>query len=257
MVIAARGVSKVFHLRHNRSMALKTRFLGWFHASERESVEEFRAISDVSLSVRHGESLGIVGRNGCGKSTFLKMIAGLVRPTSGQLLVARDARIGTMIELGIGFHPELTGRENVRLSTSIYGFSRQQIDEFYPRVVAYSGLEHFMDVPIKNYSSGMRMRLGFAIAVHLDADVLLLDEIFAVGDAEFQEQCTETLHNLRAQGKTILFVSHAAPAIRKVCSRVCVLDHGRLVFDGDVDAGLETYERLTGLGDHTSSLVGG
>jgi len=247
VVIEARNVSKVYHLRHNRSMALKTHFLSWFHEAHRESIEEFPALTDVSFTIRHGDALGIVGRNGCGKSTLLKMIAGLVRPTSGQLLVARDARIGTMIELGIGFHPELTGRENVRLSTSIYGFSRQQIDDFYPRVVAYSRLEHFMDVPIKNYSSGMRMRLGFAIAVHLEADVLLLDEIFAVGDAEFQEQCAETLHDLRAQGKTILFVSHATPAIRKVCSRVCVLDHGRLVFDGGVDDGLATYERLTGV----------
>jgi ABC-type polysaccharide/polyol phosphate transport system ATPase subunit len=249
IVIDARGVSKVYVLRHNRSMALKTRFLSWFHEAHRESAEEFAALTDVSLSIRHGDTLGIVGRNGCGKSTLLKMIAGLVRPTSGQLLVDRHARIGTMIELGIGFHPELTGQENVRLSSSIYGFSREQIDTFYPRVVAYSRLEHFMDVPIKNYSSGMRMRLGFAIAVHLEADVLLLDEIFAVGDAEFQEQCAETLHDLRAQGRTILFVSHATPAIRKVCSRVCVLDHGRLIFDGDVDEGLATYERLTGVSD--------
>lgn len=255
VVIEARNVSKIFMLRHNRAMALKTRFLGMFHPSERETIEEFKAIDSVSLSIRHGEAVGIVGRNGCGKSTFLKMIAGLVRPTSGQLLVARDARIGTMIELGIGFHPELTGRENVRLSTSIYGFSRQEIEEFYPRVVEYSKLEHFMDVPIKNYSSGMRMRLGFAIAVHLDADVLLLDEIFAVGDAEFQEQCAETLHGLRAQGKTILFVSHATPSIRKVCSRVCVLDHGHVVFDGSVDEGLATYARLTGVATTATAPV--
>lgn len=245
VVLAAQEVSKHFHLRHNRNMALKTRFLALFHPAERETVEEFWALRDVSLTVRRGESIGIIGRNGSGKSTFLKLVAGLQRPTTGHLFVRRDTRIGTMIELGIGFHPELTGRENFRMSTSIYGFSRREIDAFYPKVVAYSGLEHFMDVPIKNYSSGMRMRLGFAIAVHLEADLLLLDEIFAVGDAEFQKQCAATLHGLIRQGKTILFVSHSPDLIRQICGRVAVLDHGRLLFDGDVEGGLGHYQALT------------
>ena len=248
VILAADRVSKLFHLRHNRNMALKTRLLALFNPREREQVEEFWALRDVSLTIRRGEAVGIVGRNGCGKSTFLKLIAGLQRPTTGHLYVARDARIGTMIELGIGFHPELTGRENLRLSTSIYGFSRKEIDAFYPRVVEYSGLEHFMDVPIKNYSSGMKMRLGFAIAAHLEADLLLLDEIFAVGDAEFQKQCTETLEHLLRSGKTILFVSHAAALVRRICTRVCVLDHGQVQFDGAVDAGLARYDELIARG---------
>ena len=137
-----------------------------------------------------------------------------------------------MIELGVGFHPELTGRENVFLSASIHGLSRIEIERIFDAVVEYSGLEHFIDVPIKNYSSGMYMRLGFAIAANLEPDILLLDEIFAVGDADFQQRCTATVQRFMAEGKTIIFVSHAPSAVRSICRRVCVLDKGRLAFDG-------------------------
>ena len=167
--------------------------LGLFDGSRRQRVEEFWALRSVSLKVHDGEALGLVGRNGSGKSTFLKVIAGIHQPTSGDLLVARGTRIGSMIELGTGFHPELTGQENVLLNTSIHGLSRDEARDVYDGVVAYSGLRHFMDVPLKNYSSGMTMRLGFAIAATMDPDVLLLDEIFAVGDADFQRQCMATL----------------------------------------------------------------
>jgi ABC-type polysaccharide/polyol phosphate transport system ATPase subunit len=172
------------------------------------------------------------------------MIAGIHRPTSGRLLVRRDAKISSMIELGIGFHPELTGRENVALSASIHGLSRAEIDRIYDAVVEYSGLEHFIDVPIKNYSSGMHMRLGFAIAANLEPDILLLDEIFAVGDADFQQRCSETINRFITEGKTIVFVSHAASSVRAICKRVCVLDAGELLFDGDVEGGLAFYSRL-------------
>jgi ABC-type polysaccharide/polyol phosphate transport system ATPase subunit len=148
-----------------------------------------------------------------------------------------------MIELGVGFHPELTGRENVFLSAAIHGLTRAEIERMYDAIVEYSGLEHFIDVPIKNYSSGMHMRLGFAIAANLDPDILLLDEIFAVGDADFQQRCVETIKGFQRQGKTIIFVSHAPSAVRAICRRVCVLDRGQLVFDGDVEAGLMFYER--------------
>ena len=175
---------------------------------------------------------------------MLKLIAGIHRPSSGRLLVARGARISSMIELGVGVHPELTGRENVFLSASIYGLTRAEIERIYDAVVDYSGLGHFIDVPIKNYSSGMHMRLGFAIAAHLDPDVLLLDEIFAVGDADFQNRCSNTIGEFMAQGKTIILVSHAAAAIRAICQRVCVLEKGELVFDGQVDEGMRFYEGL-------------
>jgi ABC-type polysaccharide/polyol phosphate transport system ATPase subunit len=242
--IVAEQLSKRFFLRHNRAGELKVRFLGLFDRSRRETREEFWALRDVSATITQGEAVGVVGRNGSGKSTFLKLVAGLHRPTSGRLLMARQARVGTMIELGVGFHGELTGQENVLLNTSIHGLSRAQAEAVYPAVVEYSGLAHFMDVPIKNYSSGMHMRLGFAIAAHLDPDILLLDEVFAVGDAEFQAQCMRTINEFRAQGKTILFVSHSAPAVAAICERVLVLEHGRLLFDGAASEGLKTYQRL-------------
>jgi ABC-type polysaccharide/polyol phosphate transport system ATPase subunit len=244
IAIHADRLSKCFDLRHNRVGELKVRFLAVFDPRRREVVEKFWAVRDVSLTVRRGEAVGLVGRNGSGKSTFLKLVAGLHRPTSGRLLIERSARIGTMIELGVGFHNELSGRENVFLNASIYGLSRLQIEKIYPAIVAYSGLEHFMDAPLKNYSSGMHMRLGFAIAATLDPDILLLDEIFAVGDADFQRQCIRTLEAYRAAGKTILFVSHSPDAVRAICDRVVVLEHGRVQFDGNVDAGLAHYDAL-------------
>jgi ABC-type polysaccharide/polyol phosphate transport system ATPase subunit len=240
----ADDLSKRFFLRHNRAGELKVRFLGLFHRNKRETIEEFWALRGVSATIGRGEAVGVVGRNGSGKSTFLKLVAGLYRPTSGRLLVSTRARIGTMIELGVGFHGELSGRENVYLNASIHGLGRRETDAVYPAIVAYSGLEHFMDVPIKNYSSGMYMRIGFAIAAHLDPDLLLLDEIFAVGDADFQQQCLRTVTDFRKRGKTILFVSHAPEAIRTICERVLVLDHGRMLFDGPVDEGLDFYARL-------------
>ncbi len=243
-VIEAESVSKQFLLRHNASVELKVRFLGLLHPERRQSIEEFWALKNVSLSIDHGEAVGLVGRNGSGKSTFLKLVAAIQRPTSGRLLVARASRISSMIELGVGFHPELTGRENVFLNAAIHGLDRAEIESIYDAVVEYSGLEHFIDVPIKNYSSGMYMRLGFAISANLDPGILLLDEIFAIGDADFQQRCTGTVKRFMNEGKTIIFVSHAAPSIRTICRRVCVLEQGELNFDGDVEQGLAFYEQL-------------
>jgi ABC-2 type transport system ATP-binding protein/lipopolysaccharide transport system ATP-binding protein len=243
-IVEARDLSKRFILRHNPSGSLKVHFLGLFQPRHQERLEEFWALRDVSLRIGRGESIGLVGRNGSGKSTLLKLVAAVHRPTSGRLLVARGARIGSMIELGVGFHPELTGTENVALNAAVHGLTQAQIDALYPAIVTYSGLKHFMDVPLKNYSSGMHMRLGFAIAANLDPDLLLLDEVFAVGDMDFQQQCLRTLQTFQSQGKTIVFVSHAPEAVRAICRRVSVLDAGRLVFDGDVDAGLSAYERV-------------
>ena len=242
-IVEARDLSKRFILRHNPSGSLKVHFLSLFHRGHQEQREEFWALKDVSLRIGRGESIGLIGRNGSGKSTLLKLIAAIHTPTSGQLLVERGIRIGSMIELGVGFHPELTGTENVGLNAAIYGLSNDQIEALYPAIVQYSGLAHFMDVPLKNYSSGMHMRLGFAIAANLDPDLLLLDEVFAVGDMDFQQQCLRTLQTFQSQGKTIVFVSHAPEAVRTICRRVCVLDAGRLVYDGDVANGLAAYEQ--------------
>jgi ABC-type polysaccharide/polyol phosphate transport system ATPase subunit len=248
-IVDARHLSKRFVLRHNAG-ELKVRALAMLGAGARVRTEEFWALRGVSLRISAGESIGLIGRNGSGKSTLLKLVAGIHRPSSGRLFVRAGARISSMIELGTGFHPELTGQENVLLNASIHGLSRADALAIYDRVVAYSGLRHFMDVPIKNYSSGMHMRLGFAIAANLDPDLLLLDEIFAVGDEEFQKQCMGTLHSFLASGKTILFVSHSAAAVQAICRRVCVLHQGQLRFDGDVDSGLSEYRRLNAEAPH-------
>jgi ABC-type polysaccharide/polyol phosphate transport system ATPase subunit len=245
LALEARELSKRFLLRHNPAAELKVRMLGLFHRSRRQRIEEFWALQSLSLKIDEGEAVAMVGRNGSGKSTFLKLVAGIHTATSGDLLVAEGTRIGSMIELGTGFHPELTGQENVMLNTSIHGLSHAEALGLYDAVVAYSGLEHFMDVPLKNYSSGMHMRLGFAIAANLDPDVLLLDEIFAVGDDDFQKQCMGTLKAFQAQNKTILFVSHSSAAVQAICHRACLLDRGHLLYDGPVDAALTEYRRLT------------
>ena len=250
VVLESRNLSKRFFLRHNPASELKVRLLSLFDPSRRQRVEEFWALTSVSLNIRQGESVGLIGRNGSGKSTFLKVIAGIHRPTTGKLLVARGVRIGSMIELGTGFHPELTGQENVMLNASIHGLSRVEALDIYAQVVSYSGLQHFMDVPIKNYSSGMHVRLGFAIAATLDPDVLLLDEIFAVGDEDFQKQYVSTIKAFETKGKTIVFVSHSPTAIQAICDRACLLDRGRLLYDGTVDGGLTEYRRLTSASPH-------
>lgn len=248
VVLAVERVSKRFLLRHNRNQEFKVLALSVLDPRKREIIEEFWALRDVSFSLRHGEALALVGRNGSGKSTLLKVVAGLHTPTSGRVLHPRHARIGAMIELGVGFHPELTGRENVFLNASLYGLSRGSIAAMYDRVVDYAGLGQFIDQPLKNFSSGMKARLGFAVAAQLDPDILLIDEVFAVGDAEFQARCLDTLRTLRRRGKTLLFVSHSTEAVREMCDRACLFDHGRLLYDGSVDETLARYAGLIAAG---------
>lgn len=243
-VIVGERLSKRFVVHHNRAYSLKARLLSTVYPKFRPRVEEFWALKDVDLTIRHGESVGLVGRNGSGKSTLLKTLAGIHRPTRGRVLVRRGLVIGTMIELGVGFHPDLTGRENVFLNASVYGLTRVEVERIYDQVVDYSEIGDFIDEPIKNYSSGMMMRLAFSVAAHLDPEVLLLDEIFAVGDAAFQEKCRATMRAFVEKGRTVVFVSHSADTVADVCSRVCVLSHGQKVFDGEVDEGLSLYHDM-------------
>jgi ABC-type polysaccharide/polyol phosphate transport system ATPase subunit len=254
--ILARRVSKRFLLRHNRVVALKDRLLGVFEEGRRERIEPFWALTDVSLQVQPGECVGLVGRNGSGKSTLLKLIAGIFAPTSGALYVQSAARVGTMIELGVGFHHELTAIENIYLNASIHGLERREIAALVPSIVEYSGLANFMDVPLKGFSSGMHMRLAFAIAANLRPDILLIDEVFAVGDADFQKRCVATVRAFLARGCTVLFVSHAPAAVREVCTRAVVLQAGRVRFDGSVKDGLAHYAELVAL-EHSTALPGG
>ncbi|MGE0451180.1 MAG: ABC transporter ATP-binding protein [Vicinamibacterales bacterium] len=246
-MIEAIELSKRYVLRHNHPLTVKERALEIIgRRRQTSSEEEFWALRHVSLTIGAGESVGLVGRNGSGKSTFLRLIAGILAPTSGHLLVNRRARIASMIELGVGFHMELTGRENVLMNAAILGLSRDQIESIYASVVEFSGLGHFMDVPLMNYSSGMHLRLAFAVAANLSPDILLLDEILAVGDQDFQRRCMANMERMLSNGQTIVFVSHDPAAVAAVCRRVCVLHQGRLVFDGPTDEGLRAYEALLG-----------
>jgi ABC-type polysaccharide/polyol phosphate transport system ATPase subunit len=240
------NVSKSFVIRHNKTASLKSDFIGLFYKRYREEREILWALRDVSLSISPGETFGLIGRNGSGKSTLLKVIAGIYPPTKGKVELPNGARMGTMIELGVGFHPELTGRENVFLGASIHGLSRKEIESIYRDVVKFSELEEFMDTPVKNYSSGMHARLGFALAVHLNPDVLLVDEVLAVGDELFQKKCKGQIDQFRAQGKTIVFVSHSAEEVKDICDRACVLDRGRMVFTGKAAEAVERYRRSLG-----------
>ena len=243
-IIQAEGVSRRFMVRRETPPTLKDRALGVLGGRRRPAVSEFWALRDVSLAIRRGESVGLVGANGSGKSTLLKVIAGIHPPTAGRMLVARGLRIGTMIELGVGFHPELSGRANVYLNASAFGVTRAEVDRRYDEIVAFAELADFMYEPVRNFSSGMVVRLAFAVMAHLDADVLLLDEVYAVGDHAFQQKCRATLHQMLARERTIVFVSHEAAAVAAVCERVCVLDHGRLVFDGAPAPGLAVSRGL-------------
>jgi ABC-type polysaccharide/polyol phosphate transport system ATPase subunit len=238
------NVSKAFIIRHNKADSLKSKVIGTFYKRYREQRESLWALKRVTFEIRSGETFGLIGRNGSGKSTLLKIIAGIYPPTSGKVRLASNARIGTMIELGVGFHPDLTGKENVFLGASIYGLTRKEIEAIYPGVVAFSELAVFMDTPIKNYSSGMQARLGFALAVSLDPDILLVDEVLAVGDEAFQRKCMAQIDKFRARNKTIIFVSHNADAVKKICDRACLLDDGALLFLGRAEEVLDRYHAL-------------
>jgi ABC-type polysaccharide/polyol phosphate transport system ATPase subunit len=238
------NVSKAFTIRHNKSNSLKSSFVGLFHKRFRETTETLWALRGVSFTVTAGETLGLIGRNGSGKSTLLRILAGIYRPTEGKVRFPNGARVGAMIELGVGFNHELTGRENIFLGASVYGLARREIEAIYADVVEFSELGSFMDVPIKNYSSGMQARLGFALTVNLTPDVLVIDEVFAVGDEAFQKKCMERMKAFRARGKIIVFVSHDAETVKRFCDRVGLLDHGALIFTGKPDEAFEKYHAL-------------
>jgi lipopolysaccharide transport system ATP-binding protein len=199
------------------------------------------ALRDVSFAAEPGESLGLVGRNGSGKTTLLRLLAGIIKPTSGT--VAAGGRVASLLELGAGFHPDFTGRENVYLNASIYGLGRAAVRERLDEIVAFAELEHAIDLPVRTYSSGMYMRLGFAIAAHIAADVLLLDEVFAVGDEGFQRKCFGKIFEFKQRGGTILFVSHDANAVERLCERAVLLRAGGVDFDGPTHEAIVRYQR--------------
>jgi len=200
------------------------------------------ALRDVTFDIEPGSSVGLVGRNGSGKSTLLRILSGIIKPTAGHADV--EGRVGSLLELGAGFHPDFTGRENVYLNGSILGLKRAFIREQLDEIVDFAGLNEFIDLPVRTYSSGMYMRLGFAIAAHLAADVLLLDEVFAVGDEEFQRKCFGKIFEFKRGGGTIVFVSHDASAVERLCERAVLLQQGRVAFDGPTHDAMTAYQRL-------------
>lgn len=206
---------------------------------DRESGRTLWALRDVGFEVRRGEVLGVIGGNGAGKSTLLKILSRITEPSEGEINIF--GRVGSLLEVGTGFHPELTGRENVYMNGAILGMSRREITAKFDEIVAFAGVEKFIDTPVKRYSSGMGVRLGFAVAAHLEPEILIVDEVLAVGDAEFQTKCLAKMNSVSTSGRTILFVSHNMAAIRSLCTRALVLRSGSRVFTGNVDEAVRMY----------------
>ncbi|HET8653170.1 MAG TPA: ABC transporter ATP-binding protein [Gaiellaceae bacterium] len=236
--IVAENVSRRFKVYPQRHVTLKEAIV---RRRQLRPVEVW-ALQDVSFQIEPGESVGFMGRNGSGKTTLLRLIAGVFRPTSGRMAVA--GRVGSLLELGAGFHHDFTGRDNIYLSASIYGLRKQDVDRRFDAIVEFSELERFIDLPVRTYSAGMYMRLGFSIAVNVDADVLLLDEVFAVGDEAFQRKSVNRILEFRREGKTIAFVSHSGPAVERMCDRALLLRQGVLEYDGDTREAIRRYHDM-------------
>jgi len=232
-------VSKQFTLHRNRPRSFQELFLNILRRDRIPSREKYVALRDVSFEIKRGEVLGIIGPNGAGKSTVLKLISRIIEPTAGQIEI--NGQVGALLELGTGFHPDLTGRENIYLNGSILGFSRAKMDRIIDQVIDFSEMGRFIDVPVKHYSSGMHMRLGFSIAIHVRPEILLVDEVLAVGDQAFQLRCLDKINELKRQGITIVLVSHSREQIREMCSRAIWLDKGQIQAQGDVGGVLDHY----------------
>ena len=241
VAVSARGLTKGYR-KAGRTAAfgtLKSALLGRGLVDLLNPKEVVPALTDVSFDVRHGETFGVVGPNGCGKSTLLKLVAGILKPTSGSVRV--DGRVSALIELGAGFHPEISGRENVVINGVMLGMTRREIERKLDAIVSYAGLSEFIDQPVKTYSSGMYVRLGFAVAIHSDPDVLVVDEVLAVGDEAFAHRCLDTIREMSARGKTIFFVTHSLSLVEELCDRVLYLEKGRAKGAGEPREVLAAY----------------
>jgi ABC-type polysaccharide/polyol phosphate transport system ATPase subunit len=234
--IEADGISKAFPLPHQLRSSVKEVFL---HPLRKVEYERNEALRDVTFDVERGECFGIVGPNGSGKSTLLKILAGIYRAHAGSVRVA--GRLSPFIELGVGFHPELNARDNIRVNATLLGLTSRELAERFDDIVRFAELERFLDQKLKNYSSGMQLRLAYSIAIQVDFDILLLDEVLAVGDQAFQEKCFGTFERFRDQGKTILFVSHDLAAIAAHCDRALLLEHGEVAALGPASDVIERY----------------
>ena len=246
--IEVKNVGKHFKLPHEKKSSLKQHFVGLF--SKKPGYEKFEALKDINFTVNKGDFFGIVGRNGSGKSTLLKIISGIYQPSSGE--VKLNGTLTPFIELGIGFNPELTGRENVYLNGSILGLTKKQIDNLYDEIVDFAELHKFMDQKLKNYSSGMSVRLAFSIAIRAQNDLLLLDEVLAVGDINFQKKCFDYFQKLKSEKKTVIFVTHDMGAVKEYCNKAVLINDSRVIPTKDVNDVLEKYMEIMNGGDTNS-----
>ncbi|HXW36136.1 MAG TPA: ABC transporter ATP-binding protein, partial [Acidimicrobiales bacterium] len=242
VAISVRDLSKCYRIRHNvnapttaaEAIVRKIR-----HPLQRVERETFWALRDLTLDVKPGEVLGVIGRNGAGKSTLLKALCRVISISGGRIDLY--GRVGSLLEVGTGFHPELTGRENIFLNGSILGMRRREIDKQFDAIVDFSGVEQFLDTPVKRFSSGMHVRLAFAVAAHLRSEILLVDEVLAVGDREFQDRCLGKLSAVSSDGRTVLFVSHQIESVAQLCSHALLLEHGKMTAHGEVDDVVAKY----------------
>ena len=244
IAIGVRGLSKSYTIehQHERSATLSEQILKRARRGFRRSEKEtFWALQDISFDIHQGDVVGIVGRNGAGKSTLLKILSRITEPTAGE--VDLYGSVGSLLEVGTGFHPELTGRENVFLNGAILGMNRREIARQFDAIVDFAGIAQFLDTPVKRYSSGMYVRLAFAVAAHLNTDILLVDEVLAVGDTEFQKKCLGKIKDVAHSGRTVIFVSHHMQSVSVLCTKAMYLEKGRLIYSGDVPAAIDHYVR--------------
>lgn len=242
LAIAVRGVSKSYTIAHNaprHTTAAEALLHRIRHPFDRSAKETFWALRDIDFEIKKGEVVGVIGRNGAGKSTLLKLLSRITEPTTGTIELY--GRLGSLLEVGTGFHPELTGRENVFLNGAILGMTRREIEKEFDNIVAFAGVEQFLDTPVKRYSSGMYVRLAFAVAAHLNPEILIVDEVLAVGDAEFQKKCLGAMQDVAKSGRTVLFVSHQMQAINALCTSGIYLNKGRVGYMGDVQTTIQHY----------------
>lgn len=249
VALSVRGLSKAYTIAHEqqRHVTLAEAMLARLrHPFRRATTETFWALRDVSFDVPRGEVLGVIGRNGAGKSTLLKVLSRITEPTSGEIDLY--GRVGSLLEVGTGFHPELTGRENIYLNGAILGMRKAEIDRQFDAIVDFSGVETFLDTPVKRYSSGMYVRLAFAVAAHLEPEILVVDEVLAVGDAEFQKKCLGKMKDVAQSGRTILFVSHNMAAVTNLCTSAVVMANGKLAYHGTTEGAVANYLAATSRG---------
>jgi lipopolysaccharide transport system ATP-binding protein len=243
LAIKVSNISKRYTIGAQKDGSLRGTLAGLVKGKSAKNTQDFWALKEVSFEIKRGDVLGIIGKNGAGKSTLLKVLSQITKPSSGKIEI--NGRIASLLEVGTGFHPELTGRENIYLNGTILGMTRKEVKEKFDEIVEFSGVQKFIDTPVKHYSSGMYVRLAFAVAAHLEPEILIIDEVLAVGDAEFQKKCMGKMKEVAGKGRTVLFVSHNLSAVASLCNKGIVLNQGSLEFTGSASEAINFYHAMT------------